>query len=130
MKITQEMKDMISSQLGYISTVDENGMPNVGPKRSMRLYDDETIVFNENTGKHTMHNINENGKVAIAYVNWDKLKGFRFIGTATIETEGKMYDEAVEWAKGKMGKPLGVGIVKITEVYNLNSGPEAGNKLL
>lgn len=31
-----------------------------------------------------------------------KLKGFRFVGTAEVHEEGKYYEDAVEWAVGKM----------------------------
>ena len=104
-KLTEEMKDMMGKQLAYIATVSKEGMPNVGPKRSMRILDDNTLVYNENTGKQTLKNILENGKVAIAYADWPKLDGYRFVGTAEVHKEGKYYDEVVEWAKGKMGVP-------------------------
>lgn len=48
-KLTDEMKDMIAAQVGIVATVREDGVPNVGPKRSSRLYDETTIIFNENT---------------------------------------------------------------------------------
>lgn len=128
-KLTEEMKDMIGKQLAYVSTVSNEGMPNVGPKRSMRILDDNTLVYNENTGKQTMKNILENAKVAVAYADWAKLDGYRFVGKAEVFTEGKYYDDAVEWAKGKMGAPKAAVIIHIEEVYTLKSGATAGDKI-
>lgn len=129
-KLTQEMKEMIETQLAYIATVDRDGNPNIGPKRSMRIYDENTLVYNENTGKQTMNNIMDTGKASVAYAVREKLKGFRFSGKAEIQTEGKLYDEAVEWAKGKMGVPKAVGIIHIERIFCLDSGKNAGDEVL
>lgn len=128
-KLTDAMKEIIEKQLAYVSTVSNEGMPNIGPKRSMRILDENTLIYNENTGKQTMNNILVNGKVAVAYADWAKLDGYRFVGKAEVFTEGKYYDEAVEWAKGKMGAPKAAVIIHIEDVYTLRSGATAGDKL-
>lgn len=128
-KLTDEMKDMITAQVGIVATVREDGVPNVGPKRSSRLYDETTIIFNENTYGEIYRNIKRGSKVAIAFVDREKLKGFRFVGTAEVHEEGKYYEDAVEWAVGKMGKPKAAVIIKIEEIYDLASGPNAGKRL-
>lgn len=128
-KLTDAMKEIIEKQLAYVSTVSNEGMPNIGPKRSMRILDENTLIYNENTGKQTMNNILANGKVAVAYADWAKLDGYRFVGKAEVFTEGKYYDEAIEWAKGKMGAPKAAVIIHIEDVYTLRSGATAGDKL-
>ncbi|KDE73355.1 hypothetical protein FUSO7_06780 [Fusobacterium necrophorum BFTR-2] len=128
-KLTDAMKEIIEKQLAYVSTVSNEGMPNIGPKRSMRILDENTLIYNENTGKQTMNNILANGKVVVAYADWAKLDGYRFVGKAEVFTEGKYYDEAVEWAKGKMGAPKAAVIIHIEDVYTLRSGATAGDKL-
>lgn len=65
MKLTEEMKKMFSEQLPIIATVNEDLTANVGPKRSGRVYDDETIVFNENTAGRTERNIERTGNATI-----------------------------------------------------------------
>ena len=76
-----------------------------------------------------MRNIKRGSKVAIGYANWEKLDGYRFTGTAEVHTEGKYYDEAVEWAKGKMGVPKAAVIFHIEEIYTLRSGATTGTKI-
>ena len=52
-KLTQEMKDMIDAQLPYLATVTdgETLLPDIGPKRSLRVWDDETLIYNTRTGQ-------------------------------------------------------------------------------
>lgn len=42
--LTQDMKDMIGAQLNYLATADENGNPQVGPKGTMRVFDDHHLI--------------------------------------------------------------------------------------
>lgn len=128
-KLTDAMKEIITTQLAWVATVKEDGIPNIGPKRSCRIYDDETLIFNENTAGEIMKNIKRGSKVAIGYANWEKLDGYRFIGTAEVHTEGKYYDEAVAWAVGKMGVPKAAVVFHIEEIYTLKSGATAGTKV-
>jgi len=106
-KLTDAIKDLIlnpvkegawTAQLGWIATVREDGAPNIGPKRSCRIYDDATLVWNENTAGEIMKDIERGSKVAVAFANWDKLDGYRFVGTAEVHKEGKYYDEVVPTA--------------------------------
>lgn len=127
--LTQEMKDMLKEQLCMIATVTEEGLPNIGPKRSGRLYSDHQIIWNENTNKQIIKDIERGSKVAIAIVDRPKLKGFRFVGSAKVYREGeKPYEDAAEAAPSmKMGRPKAAIVVDIEKIYLLDSGPKAGD---
>ncbi len=125
-KLTKEMKEMLGVQLPIIGTVNLDGTPNVGPKRSTRVYDDETIIFNENTAGRAMKNIQENGDMVVVVIDREKLDGYRFVGKAKVYTEGKYFEEAVKWAEGKMGAPKAVTVMKIERIDTLKSGADAG----
>ncbi|EHI69237.1 pyridoxamine 5'-phosphate oxidase family protein [Streptococcus ictaluri] len=127
--LTEEMKELIANQLAIVATVDEHGNPNIGPKRSMRLLDDKTLIFNENTGGQTQANIDANGKIEVAYIDREKLRGYRFRGRAEIIHDGPVYEEAKAWAEGKMGVPKAAGLIHIEDIYSLHSGAEAGKKV-
>ena len=80
-KLTDAIKELIlnptkegawTAQLGWIATVREDGAPNIGPKRSCRIYDDSTLIWNENTAGEIMKDIERGSKVAVAFANWDK----------------------------------------------------------
>lgn len=125
---TEDMKQMISEQLCMIATVSKEGLPNIGPKRSGRLYSDNQIIWNENTDKQIIKDIQDGCKVAIAVVNREKVKGFRFVGTAEIFEEGtEPYQACADAAPAlKMGKPKKAVVFTVEKIYLLDSGPKAG----
>lgn len=134
-KLTEEMKALLepingfSKELCVIATVREDGVPNIGPKRTCRVYDDETLIFNENTAGEIMKNIKRGSKVAVAVIDRPKLDGYRFIGTAEVHESGKYFDECVKWAEGKLGAPKAAVVIKIEEIYTLKSGAKAGTRI-
>ena len=128
-KLTQEMKDMISTQQCFIATVNRDGTPNIGPKRTTRVLDDEHLAYTEVTGKQTWGNVDRGSKVAIACVDREKLKGFRFVGTPEVIKAGQIYDEtAAMLQKAGMPQPKAVIKVKIDKIFNLGI-PGAGDEI-
>ena len=129
-KLTDEMKELIATQQCFVATVNADGTPNVGPKRSTRVVDDEHLAYNEVTAKHTWANVSGRSKVAIAVVDRDKMKGFRFVGVPEIITHGEAFDQAVGGmrARGMMAPLTAVVKVKIEAIYNLGM-PGAGDQL-
>lgn len=128
-KLTQEMKDLIGTQQCWVATVNQDGTPNVGPKRSTRVIDDEHIAYNESTGKQTWGNVGHGSKVAIGCADRDKLKGYRFVGTPQAVTSGPLFDEASAVMKKRgLPAPRAVIKVKIDKIYNLGV-PGAGEEI-
>lgn len=128
--LTQAMKDMIAAQQCFIGTVNENGTPNVAPKRSTRVFSDDSLMFTEGTGGATYANIKRGSKVSVSVVNREVLDGFRFNGDATLFEEGELFENAAAMSQ-KMGmpKPKAVVVIKITEIDSLKPGPMAGKKI-
>ena len=128
-KLTPEMKDLIASQQCYVATVNADGTPNLGPKRSTRVLDDEHIAFNEGTAKRTWANIRRGSKVAIAVANRETMKGYRFLGTADAIDGGELYEQAVALSKQRgMPAPKAVIRVKVERITNLGL-PGAGDDI-
>ena len=129
-KLTEAMKQMIATQQCFVGTVSADGMPNVAPKRSTRVFDDETLVFNEGTARQTYANVVNGSKVAIAVVNRDELDGYRFVGTATVLDSGPVYDQAaaVSIQAGRPA-PRAVVTVAVEEIFSLKPGPTAGTRI-
>lgn len=129
-KLTEDMKEMIASQQCFHATVSKDGLPNNAPKRSTRVFDDETLIFTEGVGRRTYQNIKDGSKDSVAVVNRDIVDGYRFIGTPKIIESGEIYDKAAEMsAKAGMPKPVAVILVKIDEIHSLKPGPMAGKKI-
>jgi uncharacterized protein len=129
-KLTQEMKDMILAQQCFHATVSKEGIPNNAPKRSTRIFNDETLIFSEGTGGTTYKNILDGSKVSVAVVNRDILDGYRFLGTPEVFTEGEIFERSAELSlKAGMPRPKAVILIHIEEIYSLKPGPMAGKKI-
>jgi uncharacterized protein len=129
-KLTQEMKDMVLTQQCFHATVSKDGVPNNAPKRSTRIFNDETLIFSEGTGGTTYKNILDGSRVSVAVVNRDILDGYRFLGTPEVITSGEIYEKSAELSlKAGMPKPKAVILVHIDEIHSLKPGPLAGKKI-
>lgn len=129
-KLTQEMKEMILTQQCFHATVSTEGIPNNAPKRSTRIFDDETLIYNEGTGGNTYKNIQDGSKISVAVVNRETIDGFRFVGTPETITFGLIYDQAAEMSvKAGMPKPKAVILIHIDEIHSLKPGPGAGKRI-
>ena len=129
-QLTQEMKEMILTQQCFHATVNKEGIPNNAPKRSTRIFDDETLIFSEGTGGTTYKNILDGSKVAVAVVNREILDGYRFLGTPEVLTTGEIYEKSAELSlKAGMPKPKAVILVHVDEIHSLKPGPMAGKRI-
>ena len=129
-KLTQEMKDMIATQQCFVGTVNEDGTPNVAPKRSTRVLSDNSLIFTEGTGGATYANIKRGSKVSVSIVNREILDGYRFVGNASLQESGDLYEQAAAMSeKIGMPKPRAVVVINISEIHSLKPGPLAGKKI-
>ena len=121
------MKDMIATQQCFVGTVNEDGTPNVAPKRSTRVLSDNSLLFTEGTGGATYRNLKRGSKVSVSIVNREILDGYRFAGHAELQESGDLYEQAAAMS-AKMGlpKPYAVAIIHIDEIHSLKPGPGAG----
>ncbi|HHY72557.1 MAG TPA: pyridoxamine 5'-phosphate oxidase family protein [Bacillus bacterium] len=102
--LTTEMKEMVSNYQCFIGTVSKDGYQNIGPKMSTRIFDDETLIFNEGTGGATYQNILDGSNVVVAVVNRELPDGYRFIGKPEVQSSGEIYEKAAAFSE-QMGKP-------------------------
>jgi len=129
-QLTQEMKEMILTQQCFHATVSKEGVPNNAPKRSTRVFDDETLIYSEGTGGLTYKNILDGSRIAVAVVNRDIPDGYRFLGTPEVFTDGGIYDSSAEISlKAGLPKPIAVILIHIDEIHSLKPGPMAGKRI-
>ncbi|MEE8470114.1 MAG: pyridoxamine 5'-phosphate oxidase family protein [Dehalococcoidia bacterium] len=123
-KLTQEMKDMIGTQQCFVATVGSDGTPNIGPKASTHVLDDEHIAFYELTGGRSWENMQKNPALAIAVVDRSTMQGYRFVGKAEFVTEGELFEGAKKLAELlKTPVPPRAAVkVKVEEIYDLGAG--------
>ncbi|OAT85024.1 hypothetical protein A6M21_07130 [Desulfotomaculum copahuensis] len=118
--LTEQMKSLVKGGKCLVATAGKDGWPNIGPKGSVMLVDDSTLAFGEVTGKQTYQNLVENPKVAIAVMDYEQRVGYRFTGTAKLETEGPLFEQfAQRFAAMNLPRPVAAVKVKIESVYDL-----------
>lgn len=95
--LTDEMKRLVREQrLGYVATVAADGVPNVSPKGSLTVLDDDNLVFADVESPHTVRNLEKNPKTEINVVDPLSRRGFRFRGTAKVVHTGTEYWKVLE----------------------------------
>jgi len=86
--LTADMKRVIAEQkLGFVATVGADGAPNLSPKGTMQVLDDDHIIFADIRSPGTMANIARNPAMEINFVDPFNRKGYRFKGTARVVTK-------------------------------------------
>ena len=129
-KLTEIMKEMVAGQQCFIGTVNKAGVPNVAPKRSTRVLDDETLIFSEGTGGTTYQNILDGSIVTVAVVNREILDGYRFFCHAEMQESGELYEQSKAISlKNNMKPPKAVVLLHVDEIHSLKPGPGAGKKI-
>ena len=94
--ITNEIKNFIEQQkLGYVATVSPDNTPNLSPKGTISVWDDEHLVFADIKSPKTMANLEKNPSLEINVVDPITRKGYRFKGTGTILGSGLEYDKII-----------------------------------
>ena len=87
--LTADMKRIIQEQrLGFVATADRHGIPNVSPKGTFVVLDDETIAFGEIRSPGTIRNLRVNSRIEVNFVDPFVRKGYRFAGTASVVERG------------------------------------------
>ena len=92
--LTEDMKRVVrENRLGFYATVCPDGTPNLSPKGTTFVYDDDHLAFVDLGSPGTLSNLELNPSIEISIVNLFVRKGYRFKGTATIVHEGDIFDE-------------------------------------
>ena len=131
--LTAEMKEAFGKMKIFpVATATKDGTPNVVPIGVVELVSDDTIWITDNFMNKSLSNLKANPKVAL-YIWGPEIKGcFQIKGHATVKTSGGEFD-AMKANLNKKNPALparSLIIVKITEVFNCQPGPDAGKKLL
>ncbi len=94
--LTEDMKRLVREQrLGYVATVSPDGSPNVSPKGSMTVLDEDTLVFADIESPHTIRNLASEPRTEINVVDPLTRKGYRFRGRGTVLHAGVAYWNAL-----------------------------------
>lgn len=96
--LTEDMKRVVSEQrLGFVATVCTDGTPNLSPKGTTAVWDDDHIVFADIRSPATVSNLRRNPSTEINVVDPMVRKGYRFKGVASVVTEGALFERILDF---------------------------------
>jgi uncharacterized protein len=96
--LTEDMKRVVREQrLGFIATVCPDGTPNLSPKGTVKVWDDNHLVFADIASPGTLANLRHNSSIEINMVDPFLRKGYRFKGEASIVGPGPQFDSFMAW---------------------------------
>ncbi len=130
-KLTEEMKESLTgTKLLFLATASKKGLPNVVPIGAFKLLDEGSLLISDQFFSKTLKNLKENPQVAISW--WGEKGGFQMKGPVTIHTSDEVFRQDVAWMKEVRPTltPKSAVILKISEVYQIRAGADAGKKLL
>ena len=106
------MKRVVSEQkLGFIATVCPDGTPNLSPKGTTEVWDDDHLIFADIRSPGTVANLRQNPAIEINVVDQLVRKGYRFKGTAEVLTEGPVFEKVLARRRERGAKNPIQGVV-------------------
>jgi predicted pyridoxine 5'-phosphate oxidase superfamily flavin-nucleotide-binding protein len=96
-RLTDDMKRIVLEQrLGYAATVCADGTPNLSPKGTTTVFDDDHLMFADIHSPDTVRNLQRNPAIELNVVDPIVRKGYRFKGQATVYSDGEMYERGLQ----------------------------------
>ncbi|MBA7617535.1 hypothetical protein ES703_24850 [subsurface metagenome] len=101
-KLSDEVKKIINEvRPAMVATASKDGRPNVSPRGSFRILDDEHVIFTEGGRLYTLANLRENPKVSAIVYNAETRQGCRIWGRAEILESGELFDKIAAEASAR-----------------------------
>ena len=117
--LTGDMKRVVGEQrLGFVATVGADGSPNLSPKGTTAVWDDDHLVFANIRSPGTLANLRQNASVEVNVVDPFLRKGYRFKGVASVLESGAVYDKAIAFYKGRGSRVSAIREVVMVRVQH------------
>jgi predicted pyridoxine 5'-phosphate oxidase superfamily flavin-nucleotide-binding protein len=129
--LTDDMKRVVREQsLAFVATVCPDGTPNVSPKGTITVWDDDHLLFADIASPNTMANLRHNAAVELNVVDPVVRKGYRFKGRASVVDHGPGLEAALEFIARERGSDTSriraVAIIDVERAAALISPSYAG----
>jgi predicted pyridoxine 5'-phosphate oxidase superfamily flavin-nucleotide-binding protein len=122
--LTEDMKRVVHQQrLAFVATVCADNTPNLSPKGTIAVWDDDHLVFANIRSPQTVANLRRNPAIEINVVDPMVRKGYRFKGTATVLEAGARYEEVTACfrARGVSNRIREVVVIQVEQALPLTS---------
>jgi len=124
--LTDDMRRVVEAELGFIATVCPDGTPNLSPKGTTAVWDEDHLVFADLRSPGTVDNLRANSSIEINAVDQLLRVGYRFKGTGAVHTEGDVFERGVRFYEGRgtvraRERIRGIVIVTVERVLRVTS---------
>jgi uncharacterized protein len=117
--LTADMKRVVEEQrLGFVATVCPDGTPNLSPKGTTAVWDDDHLVFANIRSPGTLANLRQNASIEINVVDPFVRKGYRFKGVASIVDTGPLYEKAIAFYQARGSRVSAIREVVLIRVQS------------
>ncbi len=97
MRLTDDMVRIVLEQrLGFHATVSPDGRPNLSPKGTTTVFDDEHLMFAHIRSPQTVANLRANPAIEVNVVDPIARRGYRFRGRGSVHESGAIYERGLE----------------------------------
>jgi predicted pyridoxine 5'-phosphate oxidase superfamily flavin-nucleotide-binding protein len=104
LKLDEDMQQLVREQaLGFVATVCPDGTPNLSPKGTTTVWDEEHLVFLHLHSPGTVANLATNPSMEINVVDPIVRKGYRFKGKAQVLTGGELFERILDFYRQERG---------------------------
>ena len=86
---------VLEQRLGFAATVCPDGTPNLSPKGTTTVLDDEHLLFADIHSPGTVRNLEQNPSIELNVVDPIVRRGYRFKGRAEVHRDGEAYDRGL-----------------------------------
>jgi uncharacterized protein len=122
--IDEDMRRVVEEQrLGFAATVCPDATPNLSPKGTTAVWDDDQLVFADIRSPRTLENLRHNPSIELNVVDPISRKGYRFKGTGKVFTEGPLFDEVLAFyrRRGVANEIRAIVLVEVERAMPLTS---------
>jgi predicted pyridoxine 5'-phosphate oxidase superfamily flavin-nucleotide-binding protein len=123
--ITSDMRAVIqAAHLCFAATVTPDGRPNLSPKGTIRVWDDDRIFFLDIASPGTRTNIATNPLIEVNVVEQLSRRGYRFFGRAKLHRNDEVFREATNRVFSEEGAKYaveGVVLIQVERAESLSS---------
>jgi predicted pyridoxine 5'-phosphate oxidase superfamily flavin-nucleotide-binding protein len=122
--LTDDMQRVVRQQrLAFVATVCADNTPNLYPKGTIAVWDDDHLVFANIRSPQTIANLRRNPAIEINVVDPMVRKGYRFKGTATVVETGARYEEVTAFfrARGVSNRCREVVVITVEQALPVTS---------
>ena len=117
--LTTEIKEFVRQQkLGFYATVCPDGTPNLSPKGTTIVWDDDHLVFADIHSPGTINNLFTNPSIEINIVDVFIRKGFRFKGIGQVLSEGSLFDDVIAFY-GEVGAKYTIKHIVLIKIESI-----------